>query len=115
MKVALFGKVYADNQKDYLQLLIDELTKRDSQICVFEPYYKAIKAEVNFGENISFFNSNRDIKNKVDILFSIGGDGTILDTITTVRGSNVPIIGLKYWSFGVFSQQPQKRSREFNC
>ncbi|HJN06148.1 MAG TPA: NAD(+)/NADH kinase, partial [Bacteroidales bacterium] len=103
MKVALFGKVYADNQKDYLQLLIDELTKRDSQICVFEPYYKAIKAEVNFGENISFFNSNRDIKNKVDILFSIGGDGTILDTVPIVRNSGIPILGINLGRLGFLS------------
>ena len=61
MKVALFGKVYAENQRDYLQLLIDELAKRNSKICIYEPYYKAIAGEVNFSQEISLFNTNRDI------------------------------------------------------
>ena len=103
MKVALFGKVYADNQRNYLQLLIDELTKRDSNICIYEPYYKVISAEVNFGTNISFFNSKRDINNKVDILFSIGGDGTLLDTVPIVGNSGIPILGINLGRLGFLS------------
>ncbi len=103
MVVALFGKVYADNQRGYLQLLIDELTKRDSQICIYEPYYKAIATKVNFGKNISFFKSNRDIKNKCDLLFSVGGDGTILDTVPIVRNSGIPILGINLGRLGFLS------------
>lgn len=103
MKVALFGKVYADNHRGYLQLLIDELTKRDSHICIYEPYHKVISKEVNFGNNISFFNSNKDINNKVDILFSIGGDGTILDTVPIVRNSGIPILGINLGRLGFLS------------
>lgn len=103
MKVALFGKVYADNQRGYLQLLIDELTKRDARICIYEPYHKVISKEVKFGKNITFFNSNRDINNKIDILFSIGGDGTILDTVPIVRNSGIPILGINLGRLGFLS------------
>ncbi len=103
MKVALFGKVYADNQKDYLQLLIDELNKKGSEILIYEPYYKAIAGKVNFGTNISVFNTNKDIKNNVDILFSVGGDGTILDTVSIVRNSGIPILGINLGRLGFLS------------
>ncbi len=103
MKVALFGKVYADSQRDYLQLLIDELTKRDLKILIYEPYYKAIEGKVNFSEEISVFNTNKDIKKDVEILFSIGGDGTILDTVSIVQDSGIPILGINLGRLGFLS------------
>ncbi|NQU34272.1 MAG: NAD kinase [Bacteroidetes bacterium] len=116
MKVALFGKVYADNQKDYLQLLIDELTKRNSDICIYEPYYKAIAKEINLSSNISVFNSNLDIKNKVDMLFSIGGDGTMLDTVPIVRNSGIPILGINLGRLGFLSSVSKSEIQEaVNC
>ncbi len=103
MKVALFGKAYSDNQKVYLQLLIDELTKRDAEICIYEPYYKTIVHEIVFGRNITFFNHNRDIKKSVDVLFSVGGDGTMLDTVPLVRNSGIPILGINLGRLGFLS------------
>jgi len=103
MKVALFGKGYVDNQRDYLQLLIDELSKRNSKICIYEPYYKAIAGEINFTQEMSFFNTNRDIKKDIDILFSVGGDGTILDTVPIVRDSGIPILGINLGRLGFLS------------
>ncbi len=103
MKVALFGKVYADNQKGYLQLIIDELTKRSSDICIYEPYYNAIAGKIELGNNVTFFNTNKDIKNNVDVLFSVGGDGTILDTVPLVRNSGIPILGINLGRLGFLS------------
>ncbi len=103
MKVALFGKVYADNQRVYLQLLIDELAKKDIDIYIYEPYYNAIADSVSFGKNISFFNTNKDIIKVVDVLFSVGGDGTILDTVPIVRNSGIPILGINLGRLGFLS------------
>ncbi len=103
MKVALFGKVYTDSQKDYIQLLIDELTKRNSQILIYEPYYNAIGGKVNFSEKPSFFSTNSNLKKDIDILFSIGGDGTILDTVSIVRNSGIPILGINLGRLGFLS------------
>jgi NAD+ kinase len=103
MKVALFGKVYAINQREYLQLLIDELIKRGSEIIVYEPYFRTIGDDVNFDGEISFFSTNDDISKDVDILFSIGGDGTILDTVSIVRDSGIPILGINLGRLGFLS------------
>ncbi len=103
MKVALFGKAYSNDQKGYLQLLIDELSRRDAEICIYEPYHKAIVHDISFGNNITFFNHNRDIKNNADVLFSVGGDGTILDTVPLVRNSGIPILGINLGRLGFLS------------
>ena len=103
MKVALFGKLYTEDQRVYLQLLIDELTNRDSEICVYQPYYNTIGGDVIFRKEISFFNTYQDINKNIDILFSIGGDGTILDTVPLVRGSGIPILGINLGRLGFLS------------
>ena len=104
MKVALFGKAYTDNHKVYLQLIIDELTKRNAEICLYEPYSKSIEGEIKLGSNISYFTSNKDIKNNnVDMLFSVGGDGTMLDTVPIVRNSGIPILGINLGRLGFLS------------
>ena len=40
------------------------------------------------------------IDDATSFLISVGGDGTILDTITTVRDSNVPIVGINTGRLG---------------
>lgn len=103
MKVALFGKAYYKDQRSYLQLLIDELSKRDAEICIYEPFYQTIFNEITLGNNISFFKSSKDIRKSVDVLFSVGGDGTMLDTVPLVRNSGIPILGINLGRLGFLS------------
>ncbi len=103
MKIALFGKAYSDNQKEYLQLLIDELANRNVIICIYEPYFKKISSNVVFRNHPILFNTNKDIKSDVDMLFSVGGDGTLLDTVPLVRNSGIPILGINLGRLGFLS------------
>ena len=99
----MFGKSYSDEQKNYLQLLMDELAKRNAEISIYEPFYKNIVNEIKLGSNISKFNTNKDIKGNVDILFSVGGDGTMLDTVSIIRNSGIPIFGINLGRLGFLS------------
>lgn len=103
MKVALFGKVYFGDQKSYLKLLIDELIKRETELYIYEPYYNSILNEINLPENFQLFNTNKEIKNNVDIMISVGGDGTILNAVPLVRNSGIPILGINLGRLGFLS------------
>ncbi len=103
MKIALFGKSYADFQRLYLQLLVDELSRRNTELFVYEPYFQKIKDKVHFGKGTKFFVSHQDIKKNVDMLFSVGGDGTLLDTVPLVRNSGIPIMGINLGRLGFLS------------
>ncbi len=103
MKVALFGKVYANDQKYYLSLLIDELTKRKADLFIFEPFLRSIADEVTLPENTILFRSNAEIKNKVDLMVSVGGDGTLLNAVPLIRNSGIPILGINLGRLGFLS------------
>ncbi len=52
---------------------------------------------------MDFFHDYQDIGGKVDFFFSIGGDGTILDALTLVRDSGIPIMGINIGRLGFLS------------
>ncbi len=103
MKVALFGKDYKEDQQKYLQQIIDELVRNNNQLCMYKPFHEKVKARLSLPGNLSFFNSHNDLKEKTDMLFSIGGDGTILDTVPFVRDSGIPILGFNLGRLGFLS------------
>ena len=51
-------------------------------------------------EKLVFFDSNERIDSDIDFVFAVGGDGTILRSITYVKDSNVPILGVNTGRLG---------------
>lgn len=103
MKIALFGKDFAGDHHQYLQMLIDKLSARDVEFSFYEPYYQKLAGKIKLPGQVNFFNSHRDLVDDTDMLFSIGGDGTLLDTIPFVRGSGIPILGINLGRMGFLS------------
>jgi len=103
MKIALFGKGYSNQHQQYLQLLIDELHKGQIEVLFYEPYLKAVTGQLHFPTSPKSFNTFDEVKNGTDMLFSVGGGGTILDTVPFVRDSGVPILGINLGRMGFLS------------
>ncbi|MCF8299073.1 MAG: NAD kinase [Saprospiraceae bacterium] len=103
MDIALFGKTISEDTKPYIQQIVNKLEDINARIKVFAPYYSIIKSEIKFKSEVSVFNDNNDLKDKTDFLFSIGGDGTLLDTLTLVRDSGIPIMGINVGRLGFLS------------
>ncbi|MFP4470727.1 MAG: NAD kinase [Bacteroidales bacterium] len=103
MKIALFGKTFTDEGAKYLQHLIDKLKNVNCSMLVYEPFLNKIQDKVSIKCSYESFNTHEELKNSADILFSIGGDGTLLDTITLVRDSGIPILGVNLGRLGFLS------------
>ncbi|PLX13132.1 MAG: NAD kinase [Marinilabiliales bacterium] len=101
MKIAIFGKKYSPEDKTYLEKLILNLKDIKSQLCIYKPYYDLLPKDINFPSDINFFTNHEDLS--CSILISIGGDGTILDTIPFVRDSGIPILGINLGRLGFLS------------
>jgi len=101
MKLAIFGKTYTADHREYLSLLFDKLNEFDTEVCFYEPYFKLMPSGLVLPKKISLFSSHMDLNCK--FLISIGGDGTILDTIPFVRDSGIPILGINLGRLGFLS------------
>ncbi len=103
MNIALFGKGYTSDQKPYIQMLVNELAKRNAKISLYHPYFEKISSDIDFPVTVEQFHTHKDLIKETDLLFSIGGDGTLLDTVPFVRGSGIPILGINLGRMGFLS------------
>ncbi len=99
MKIAIYHRLLNVEVEEKLINFIHECNKHNLEIYIISsndkkeliPIYHTLKVTI-----ISQFN---DIS-LMDYLISIGGDGTILDCVTIVKNSQVPIIGINTGRLG---------------
>jgi len=103
MRIAIFGKNFADENAIYMQQLLDKLKISNCSLMIFEPFLKIITNRVAIHCDYRVFNTHEELRNNADMLFSIGGDGTFLDIITLVRDSGIPILGINLGRLGFLS------------
>ena len=102
MKIGIFGKTLNDEFVSYFQDMISILEKNKCELYFYKPFYEKISEKIKISK-FSFFENHIDLKQKIDVLFSMGGDGTLLDTITLVRDSGIPVLGINMGRLGFLS------------
>ena len=100
MNIGIFGRSVTDENLQYVQRVVDKLALKKCKIFIFKPFYKALINSVNFPTDIILYEQHEEIRDKIEVLFSIGGDGTILDAIAIIRDSGIPIMGINIGRLG---------------
>ncbi len=68
----------------------------------------------NIGGQYETFHNHRDLKSGIDMAFSVGGDGTFLKTVSFIRESGVPILGINTGRLGFLANiNPEKMEEMF--
>ena len=106
MKIALYIAFQNKSSIDCCKEIID-LISDDNQLIVDSKLKNEI--DKNRSENLIFFDSNESIDTDIDFVFAVGGDGTILRSITYVKDSDIPILGVNTGRLG-FLTSIQKES-----
>ena len=99
--IALFGKTLAPENGEYMKQLFKELADNQVEIVVYQPFADIVATYIPEGVQYSVFHSHEDLN--ADLLFSIGGDGTILDTVPFVLDSGIPVLGINLGRLGFLS------------
>jgi NAD+ kinase len=103
MRIALYGSPFDFSKSKYIQHLVHKLEQEEISICIENQFFDFLEEHITFTKAVSSFDDYHDLKEKVDILLSIGGDGTLLNTITLVRDSGIPILGINTGRLGFIS------------
>lgn len=103
IKIALFGKTFEPDRQPYLRQLIESLQRFDVQLSVYSPFFNLLKSHLPFQRNVEVFSNHEELVNKADMVFSIGGDGTLLDTVPLLRDSGIPVLGINMGRLGFLS------------
>jgi NAD+ kinase len=100
MKVAIYSRVYENGQKEDVQRLVHELEANHITTILFSGLYEQIKEDVLFINPPQIFHSSADLDDSIECMISLGGDGTLLDTVTLVRNRHIPLLGINFGRLG---------------
>ncbi len=107
MKIALNGRAFRDTAASYVQDIFDEMHKHGITLQINRTFYAFLK---KVGVKPGCHNLYRD-KNDLfdaDVVFSIGGDGTLLETVTHVGEREIPIAGINMGRLGFLATIPSE-------
>ena len=92
MQVFIYGKVLKDRDIPFMQDLMDVLHEANINVFVYTPFLEQIKEKIKFQKDVAATDGYKDlIARKIDICISMGGDGTMLNSTTIIRDSNIPL------------------------
>ncbi len=100
MKIAIYGREFGTAALPYVQQIFDTLAEYSIEIVIFDKFQQFISGKIFFPKKLEIFKNYQELKGQVDVLISLGGDGTMLDTVTLVRDSQIPIIGINFGRLG---------------
>ena len=109
MKVALYIAFHNKSSIDCCKEIIDIISKNNQVVIDLK-----IKNDLNKDaqEKFSFFDSTKPIEDDINFVFAIGGDGTILRSITYVKDSNIPVLGINTGRLGFLTSIQKENIRE---
>ncbi len=105
MRIAVYGTFPSDKEDiDRVVLLFKELLEtfslKDKDIVVWSEFYIRLKNYFKDLTDVELFTCRNNLINKCDILLSLGGDGTMLDTLDYVIGTDIVVLGVNLGHLG---------------
>lgn len=100
MRVAIFGKKLTEEAYPYVKQLYDVVQEMNIETITYHKFAKYLTTICipNFSQPT--YTKLSEIEGEIDFLISIGGDGTILDTVTSIGDSEIPILGINAGRLG---------------
>ncbi|MEI7963883.1 MAG: NAD kinase [Chitinophagaceae bacterium] len=100
MRIAIYSRGIENNQQQDIRLLLDELAARGVEPVFYQDFFNQFYSAIDFKAKYSTFNSSADLDDSIECIMSLGGDGTLLDTVTLVRDKGTPVLGINYGRLG---------------
>lgn len=100
MRIAIYSRGIEQNQRNDISLLLQELEKHHIEPVFYQDFFNQFYSSVALHSNYCTFNSSNDLDKSIDCMISLGGDGTLLDTVTFIRDKGIPVLGINYGRLG---------------
>lgn len=108
MRIAIFGKKVTKNNLIYFKEVFKNLEDFGWDIIIEEELQSYLIRKFGFKGNYNTYNSFNDLTSDVDLMISLGGDGSFMKAVGYIRNSRVPIIGINTGRLGFLSNNPKE-------
>lgn len=100
MRVAIYGRKVTKATIDYFLEVIKILENYGWEVVLEEELKSLLVSKAGISDKYAVFNSYKDFKSGFDLAISMGGDGTFMKTVSYIRNSGVPIMGINTGRLG---------------
>ena len=113
MQVAVYGRNFPSHAREHMATMFSKFDLLNMKVWVYEPLYEFLQQKAGLRPTVAGqFNGYEDLPPKIDFLFSLGGDGTFLETVRIVRDSGIPVLGVNIGRLGFLSYISQENMTE---
>ncbi|MCD8265199.1 MAG: NAD kinase [Tannerellaceae bacterium] len=98
MRVGIFGSRHQEDKLNIIKRLFEKLHALEAGIYVDKSFYDFLTGELNYHPPVADLITG-DLY-QLDVVLSIGGDGTFLRTAAWVNDQNIPILGVNTGRLG---------------
>ena len=111
-KVAVYGQSYSISAEKEIQILL-EILEENNIVCFIESkfYNLLVKGDI-LNKKYPTFSHFNDLNNSFDLMFTLGGDGTILRAVTYIRDLGIPMLGINTGRLGFLATINKKTIKE---
>ncbi len=107
MQIALFGRLTKTTQLGVIHEFVDFARERDIRLHVLQAYADELQhAGLSLGPEIARFKQAEQIA-QANFVYSLGGDGTILDTVRFIGRLPLPVLGVNAGRLGFLASVNQ--------
>lgn len=100
MKVAIYSRGGESVRPGDVHNLLEALRNVRITPVIHEDIFHQVSHLIDVSDDIAVFRHSADLDEHFDCLVSLGGDGTLLDTVTLVRDKNIPVLGINFGRLG---------------
>jgi NAD+ kinase len=98
MKIGIFSSTYQAEKQSYIKELFDRLSDLNMEVWVEQHFYTCLAGTGGYSPAIAGLIGSEPFA--LDMVFSLGGDGTFLRTAAWVGRQNIPILGINTGRLG---------------
>ncbi|RZJ31184.1 MAG: NAD kinase [Flavobacterium sp.] len=113
MKVAIYGQYYQNSTEPIIKDIFKFFNRNEVDLVIEAEFLKILYEKELLAREYKTFNGYHDLDPTIDILVSIGGDGTILRAATLVRDLGIPILGINAGRLGFLASVQKDHIEEF--
>jgi NAD+ kinase len=100
MHIAIYNRVFEEDDLVLFKQLFVIFEQQKIAAIIYEDLIDRLKGKLNLPEQFETFSEQNPLPPKTRFLLSLGGDGTMLDTVQFVGDKNIPILGINLGRLG---------------
>ncbi len=100
MKIAIYSRGGESVDVNDLKILLSALQEGKCMASLYQDYFNQVKDSLPAADVYDTFSTSEDLDDSFDCMISLGGDGTLLDTVTLIREKNIPVLGVNFGRLG---------------